>query len=101
MRNRREPQIRIQPQKMAQLREKLDARGASFTRQRASVFDSLSGGGHHPTADEVYLAVKRKLPKISLATVYKTLEALVACGAASKLSSGAGAARYDIRTDHH
>ena len=29
------------------------------------------------------------------------LEALVACGAASKLTYGDGAARYDIRTDHH
>jgi Fe2+ or Zn2+ uptake regulation protein len=45
--------------------------------------------------------VKPKLPRISLATVYKNLEALVKCGAVSKLTYGDASARYDIRTDHH
>lgn len=85
----------------AALRQKLEARGAHLTRQRAGVFDYLTQVEHHPTAEEVYLAVKRKLPKISLATVYKNLEALVECGAISKLTYGDSAARYDIRTDHH
>ncbi len=88
-------------QGMTALREKLDVQGAHFTRQRAAVFDYLGRANHHPTAEEVFLAVKQELPKISLATIYKNLEALVACGAASKLNSGDGAARYDIRTDHH
>lgn len=83
------------------LRQKLDERGQHFTQQRATVFDYLSNVEHHPTAEEVFLAVKPKLPKISLATVYKNLEALVICGAASKLTYGDGSARYDIRTDHH
>ncbi len=83
------------------LRQKLDARGAHFTRQRAAVYEYLRQVDHHPTADEIYLAVKSGLPKISLATVYKNLEALVDCGAASKLTYGDAAARYDIRTDHH
>lgn len=87
--------------RMSALREKLDTQGAHFTRQRAVVFDYLSRVDHHPTAEDVFLAVKQELPKISLATVYKNLEALVACGAASKLTYGDGAARYDIRTDHH
>jgi Fe2+ or Zn2+ uptake regulation protein len=86
---------------MAALRQMLDTRGSNFTRQRASVFEYLSRAGHHPTAEEVFLAVKQELPKISLATVYKNLESLVACGAASKLTYGDSAARYDIRADHH
>jgi len=85
----------------AALRPMLTERGASLTRQRTAVFDYLRRADHHPTADEVFLAVKPELPKISLATVYKNLEALVACGAASKLTYGDAAARYDIRTDHH
>jgi Fe2+ or Zn2+ uptake regulation protein len=83
------------------LRAKLDEHGHHFTRQRAAVFDYLSRVEHHPTAEEVFLAVKPRLPKISLATVYKNLEALVKCGMASKLTYGDGSARYDIRTDHH
>lgn len=88
-------------EKGAALKSKLEARGAHLTQQRAAVFDYLGQVEHHPTAEEVYLAVKQKLPKISLATVYKNLEALVNCGAISKLAYGDAAARYDIRTDHH
>ena len=42
-----------------------------------------------------------KIPKISLATVYKALEALVASGAATKLTAGDGSARYDARSEDH
>ena len=90
-----------QAEAQQKLRQKLDEGGQHFTRQRAAVFDYLSRVEHHPTAEEVFFAVKAKLPKISLATVYKNLEALVNCGAASKLTYGDGSARYDIRTDHH
>ncbi len=83
------------------LRAALGEEGRHFTRQRAAVFEYLSGVTHHPTADDVFIAVKRRLPKISLATVYKNLEALVACGTASKLTSGDVAARYEIRRDPH
>jgi len=84
-----------------ELRRKLEARGGHLTRQRAAVFEYLNRVEHHPTAEEVFLAVKKGVPKISLATVYKNLEALVECGAATKLTYGDGSARYDIRTDHH
>lgn len=83
------------------LRQMLVTSGSSFTRQRRAVFDYLRRVDHHPTAEEVFIAVKQELPKIGLATVYKNLEALVACGAASKLTYGDSAARYEIRTDHH
>ncbi|MBI3652917.1 MAG: transcriptional repressor [Acidobacteria bacterium] len=84
-----------------QLKANLSSSGFHFTQQRAAVFDFLRNVDHHPTAEEVYLAVKNQLPKVSLATVYKNLEALIAAGVASKLNYGDGSARYDIRTDHH
>lgn len=93
--------MKMEEEKNTGLKERLGASGSHFTRQRAAVYDYLVRSGRHPTAEEVYLAVKAELPKISLATVYKNLEALVRCGAVSKMSSGETAARYDIRTDHH
>jgi Fe2+ or Zn2+ uptake regulation protein len=90
-----------QTQQREALRQKLNTRGAQLTTQRAAVYEYLSGVEHHPTAEEVFLAVKPRLPRISLATVYKNLEALAACGAVSKLTYGDASARYDIRTDHH
>lgn len=83
------------------LRRKLEAGGYSMTSQRAAVYEYLSRVAHHPTAEEIFLQIKDTLPKISLATVYKNLEALAACGAITKLGYGDAAARYDIRTDRH
>ena len=83
------------------LRRALGANGQRFTEQRAAVFRFLSGTESHPTADEVFHHVRAQRPGISLATVYKSLEALVGCGLASKLTYGDGSARYDGRTDPH
>ena len=84
-----------------ELKERLSSGGLHFTEQRAAVFDYLRSVTHHPTAEEVYQAVKEQLPRVSLATIYKNLEALIEAGAASKFTYGDGRARYDIRTDHH
>ncbi len=83
------------------LRQALHGQGVQLTSQRVAVYEYLSRVEHHPTAEEIYLAVKPKMPRISLATVYKNLEALAKCEVVSKLTYGDGAARYDIRTDHH
>jgi len=83
------------------LREALESNGQRFTEQRAAVFRFLSSTDKHPTADEVFLAVRSDVPVISLATVYKSLETLVGCGLAMKLTYGDGSARYDGRTDPH
>ncbi len=83
------------------LRRALEENGQRFTEQRAAVFRFLSGTDTHPTADEVFLAVRSEVPGISLATVYKSLETLVGCGLARKLAYGDGSARYDGRTDPH
>jgi Fur family transcriptional regulator, peroxide stress response regulator len=85
----------------AALRRALDQAGWRFTRQRAAVYDYLRDSDQHPTAEEVYSAVKRRIPRISLATVYKALDALVASRLASKIAHVDGPARYDCRQDAH
>jgi Fe2+ or Zn2+ uptake regulation protein len=84
-----------------QVREALERAGWRFTRQRAAVHEYLCRCGTHPTAEEVYLAVQRRIPHISLATVYKALEALVDAGLAAKVVGEDGPARYDCRRDDH
>lgn len=85
----------------SRLRTVLEANGQRFTEQRASVYRYLSGTDQHPTADEVFTAVRSEITDISLATVYKALETLVSCDLATKLTYGDGSARYDARTDEH
>ena len=82
-------------------RASLEAVGLKVTKQREAVYESLRTADRHPTAEEVYLGVKQVIPSISLATVYKALEALTAKGLATKLSDADGSARYDARPDHH
>ena len=83
------------------LRQALQAGGQRFTEQRAAVYRFLAGTDVHPTADEVFSQVRRDLPGISLATVYKSLETLVGCGLAVKLTYADASSRYDGRTDPH
>jgi Fe2+ or Zn2+ uptake regulation protein len=83
------------------LRGALEEAGWRYTRQRQEVYDYLCSVDCHPTAEEVYHAVRCHIPKISLATVYKALEALASAGLATKLPDASGAARYDGRTEAH
>lgn len=83
------------------LRVALESTGRRFTPQRLAVYNHLCAADRHPTAEELYKGVKATIPNISLATVYKALETLVASGLAAKMTAGDGSARYDARSDHH
>jgi Fur family peroxide stress response transcriptional regulator len=82
-------------------RSALEAAGWKSTPQREAVYDHLCRAAGHPTAEDVFHRVKETIPAISLATVYKALEALTASGLAAKLAGVDGSARYDARRDHH
>lgn len=83
------------------LRSTLESAGWRLTRQRAAVYDHLCRADQHPTAEDLYRLVKSELPSISLATVYKALDALVDAGLATRLVAANGSARYDARADRH
>jgi Fe2+ or Zn2+ uptake regulation protein len=83
------------------LRTALERSGLRYTRQRAAVYRYFRSVDFHPTAEDVYHVVRRHESKISLATVYKALDALVAAGLLSKISSADGPCRFDCRGDAH
>jgi Fur family transcriptional regulator, peroxide stress response regulator len=85
------------------LRMLLANAGLRCTPQRLAVYETLSRAEEHPTAEDIYHTVRAAIPRISLATVYKALEAWVALGVATKLTAGNGTAgsRYDARRDLH
>jgi Fur family ferric uptake transcriptional regulator len=72
-----------------------------MTSQRRVILDIVRASRTHPTADEVYERVRRKLPKISLATVYRNLEALSREGLINKLELGSSQKRFDPLIDDH
>jgi len=70
-------------------------RTSRLTRQRRVILEMVRGSRSHPTAEEVYAAVRKALPSISLATVYRNLDLLVARGLVWRLDFGEGSRRYD------
>ena len=72
-----------------------------LTRQRKIILQELASTSSHPTASELYDMVRKKLPKISLGTVYRNLELMAREGLIRKLEMGGLPARYDGRCDGH
>lgn len=73
-----------------------------LTPQRAAVLDVVREATDHPTAREIYRRVRARQAGIGFATVYRTLNLLVAHGEILELNLGDGAvARYDGNTGQH
>jgi Fe2+ or Zn2+ uptake regulation protein len=77
------------------LLERLRSRGWRLTPQRRAVAEVLRGEHVHLSAEVVHEQARRRLPEISLATVYNTLNELVAMGEVIEVTAGEGAKRYD------
>lgn len=66
-----------------------------MTKQRQVVYDVLTDlGPKHPTASEVFVTAKERMPSISLATVYNCLETLTGAGAIKQVNIEREASRY-------
>lgn len=81
--------------------EELIAAGFRPTRQRRAVYTCLMSLNNHPSAEEVFAAVRLVFPGISLATVYKALDSLASAGLILKLGGQEASARFDGRVDRH
>lgn len=73
----------------------------SKTVQRKVIVDELRKLKCHPTADELYEVVRRKLPRISLGTVYRNLEVLSANGEIQRLGLGRKQMCFDGNMSRH
>lgn len=72
-----------------------------MTRQRRILIETLNRKNWHPTAEEVYQAVKRQAPKISLGTVYRNLDILANEGLITKIEEAGAQRRYDGNPKPH
>ncbi len=66
-----------------------------YSKQRESIKNFLVTRYDHPTAETVYLNIRREFPNISLGTVYRNLNLLAEIGEIQKLSPGIGPDRFD------
>jgi Fur family peroxide stress response transcriptional regulator len=76
--------------------------GLKLTPQRLAILKYLDGNKAHPSAEDVYKAVSRKFPTMSLATVYNTLMTLKQRGLVRELTMDPVKMRFDPQpTPHH
>jgi Fur family peroxide stress response transcriptional regulator len=87
--------------RLASFEEECRSRGLALTVQRRAVFEELAQRHDHPTADQVYEAVHRRLATLSRTTVYRVLETLVDTGFARKVLHPDAVVRFDPTTGRH
>jgi len=75
--------------------------GVKGTHQRAEIYRELVQTDEHPDAETIYRQVRKRIPAISLDTVYRTLRLLEKKGLISRVGSLNEKMRFDANTDHH
>jgi Fur family ferric uptake transcriptional regulator len=80
------------------LRKRTDWR---LTAQRRVIAEAFEGEHVHLTAEEILERARRHMPEVSLATVYNTLNDLVALGELQPVAAGRGRPRYDPTAAPH
>ena len=84
-------------EKKAALKEK----GILLTIQRSAVLALLHDNTRHPTAEEIYQALRERYPALSRATVYNTLDLLKQHGLIQEITIERTKAHYDYNTEPH
>jgi Fur family peroxide stress response transcriptional regulator len=75
--------------------------GLKLTHQRLEIFHVLSSLSHHPSAEDVYEEVKKRIPTIAFDTVYRTLSLFESHGLISKVNYLDSRTRYDAVAERH
>ena len=86
---------------MEKLASILKAKKLKVTPQRLAIYKVLYDTNSHPTAEDIYNALRKTHPTMSLATVYKTLDALKKSDLATELNIGDDSSRYDATVKSH
>lgn len=84
-----------------EVREKLRRSGYTLTSQRRAVLEALSLAEGHPSAEDVYLIVKRQNPRVALGTVYQALAVLEDVGIIGSKHWADSPTRYDLNVEPH
>ena len=81
---------RSDPDRLESLSAAVKKAGIKLTAQRLEIFKELAGTDQHPDAEAVFKGVKKRMPTVSLDTVYRTLWMLRDLGLLSTLGPSAG-----------
>ena len=84
-------------------RQYLKEKGMLVSRQREQVLETFMKAKSHLTIDDLYNAVRKKNPKIGLATVYRTMRVICEAGLEREVDFGDGLRRFEhkYQRQHH
>ena len=93
----------INQEGVAEAKELLRRAGKRVTPQRVLILEAMREAGGHLDADEIYRLVRPKMPRLSLSTVYRTLNMLKEVGLVDELHLGEEHHHYELRHErgHH
>jgi Fur family peroxide stress response transcriptional regulator len=87
--------------RMEGLLQRFRAAGMNVTPQRLAVYRALLEAEDHPSPESLYRCIRPKMPSLSLATIYKALDALTKLGLVREVSVVGERKRYDANVDRH
>lgn len=85
---------------MIHARDTLRQRGVKATPQRIAILHAIEEAGHIGI-DDLYLRVRKEMPSLSLATVYKNLSGLQESGVVLQLTPPGQKAKYEVSKEEH
>ncbi len=83
------------------IQEKFRRSGYTLTSQRRAVLEALKEAKGHPSAEDIYLIVKKKNPRVALGTVYQALSILEEIGVVGSKHWSESPTRYDLNVEPH
>jgi Fur family peroxide stress response transcriptional regulator len=75
--------------------------GLTATHQRQVLYEVMQTMPGHPSPEEVYARVKKRIPAISLATVYKNIHLFIESGVLKEVSLHHGSLRVEMNSHVH
>jgi Fur family peroxide stress response transcriptional regulator len=75
--------------------------GLRLTHQRLEIYSELAETPDHPTAETIYQRIRKKIPTISLDTVYRTLATFARHGLINKVETVESQARFEVKIMRH
>ena len=81
-------------------RRHLRSKGLLCSEQRVQILDIFLKTEKHPTVNDLYDLIRKKNPKIGLATVYRTMKVICEAGLARETGFGAGIRRFEHKYKH-
>ncbi len=82
------------------LRQYLKNNGLLHSKQREQILDIFLKTEKHPTINDLYDLVRKKTPKIGLATVYRSMKVICGAGLARETDFGDGTKRFEHKYKH-